>query len=261
MWTSLREIVRFREMLLMLIYRDLQAKSRRAFLGYLWVVAQPLVATGVFTILVQLVLKADAGQPVPYPLFVLSGMVLWQYFANSVVASTESFTNNLDLIIQVYFPREILVLYPVLSHLIDLGLGLLLVILGVFVSGVPVTRAVLSLPLLIAILALLAFALGLLLAPLNAGFHDVGRIVGILLGLAMYAAPVLYPLSRVPARLLPWFLLNPVAIVISAFHAILFTPEALELWRLGFAAGVALAILMGARLAFRVFERVLADVI
>jgi lipopolysaccharide transport system permease protein len=248
-------------MLLMLIYRDLQVKTRRACLGYVWVVAQPLVATGVFTVLVQLVLKADAGQPVPYPVFVLSGMVLWQYFANSLIAGTESFTKNLDLILQVYFPREILVLYPILSHLIDLALGVGLVLLGLLVSGVPVTWAVLSLPVLVAILALLAFGLALLLAPLNAGFHDVARIVGVLLGFAMYAAPVLYPVRSVPEWLRPWLLLNPVATVISAFHAILFAPEALELWRLGLAGGIAIAILAGARLAFGLFERVLADVL
>lgn len=261
MGTTFREIIRFREMLLMLIYRDLQAKTRRAFLGYLWVVAQPLVATGVFTVLVQVVLKADPGQAVPYPLFLLSGMVLWQYVANSVVASTESFTKNLDLIIQVYFPREILVLYPVLSHLIDLGVGLSLVFVGVVVAGIPLTWSLLWLPVLVAILGFLAFGLGLLLAPLDAGFHDVSRIVGILLGLAMYAAPVLYPLRSVPDWLLPWLLLNPVAVVISSFHAILFDPQSLELWRLGLAGGIALGTLAGARLMFRLFERVLADVV
>src|SRR6266511_1923830 len=121
-----------RELLLILVERDLRSRTKQALIGYGWIVLQPLVATGVFTLVVQFVLRLDLSGDVPYPLFLLSGMVIWQYFANSLIGSTESLTQHLDLITQVAFPREVLVLYPIVARLLDVAVGLVLV--GVFMA-------------------------------------------------------------------------------------------------------------------------------
>ena len=93
----------------MLVLRDLKARTKQAYLGYFWILVQPLLLTGAFSFLVQQVLgRNDLSTDVPYPLFVMAGVIPWQFFANSLNESSESLVKNVDLVRQVYFPREIL---------------------------------------------------------------------------------------------------------------------------------------------------------
>src|ERR1700745_1100638 len=114
----------------MLVIRDLKARTKQAYLGYLWILIQPLLLTGVFSVLVQQVLGRTDLSDIPYPVFLMAGVIPWQFFANSLNESTESLVKNVDLVRQVYFPREILAIYPVFSRLIDVVVGC--VALGVF---------------------------------------------------------------------------------------------------------------------------------
>src|SRR4030088_3308155 len=114
---------RWREILYMLVLRDLKARTKQAYLGYLWILIQPLLLTGAFSFLVQQVLGRSDLSDVPYPVFVMSGVIAWQFFANSLLECTESLVKNVDLVRQVYFPREILAIYPVFARLIDVAVG------------------------------------------------------------------------------------------------------------------------------------------
>src|SRR5919198_1617828 len=120
---KLRELYRYREILLMLVLRDLKARTKQAYLGYLWIIIQPLLLTGAFSFLVQQVLGRTDLADVPYPVFVMAGVIAWQFFANSLNESTESLVKNVDLVRQVYFPREILAIYPVFARLVDVVVG------------------------------------------------------------------------------------------------------------------------------------------
>src|SRR6266567_1997470 len=110
---------RWREILYMLVLRDLKARTKQAYLGYFWILIQPLLLTGAFSFLIQSVLGRDDLADVPYPVFVMAGVIAWQYFANSLNECAESLVKNVDLVRQVYFPREILAVYPVFARLID----------------------------------------------------------------------------------------------------------------------------------------------
>ncbi len=250
-----------RELLLILVERDLRSRTKQALIGYGWIVLQPLMATGVFTLVVQFVFRLDLSGDVPYPLFLLSGMVIWQYFANSLIGSTESLTQHLDLITQVAFPREVLVLYPVVARLLDVAVGLVLV--GVFMAiyRVPPAWTLLLLPALVLLTGGLAFALGLILAPLQAALRDTARLVTILLGLALYAAPVVYPLAAVPERWQAIYLANPMAAIVAAVHQVVLIGRPPELAPIALATAIVLGALVAADRAFRVFEMVLADII
>ena len=117
------QFARWREILYMLVLRDLKARSKQAFLGYFWILIQPLLLTGVFSVLVQQVLGRGDLSDVPYPVFLMAGVIPWQFFANSLNESTESLVKNVDLVRQVYFPREILAIYPVFARLVDVAIG------------------------------------------------------------------------------------------------------------------------------------------
>ena len=121
---GLGELFRFREMLYILVYREIKVRAKQAYLGYVWVLVQPLLATGVFSVLVQGVFGLDLVEELPYPLFVLSGTVLWQFFSAGLVASSEALVQDASLLTQISFPRTVLVLYPLLARLVDLTICL-----------------------------------------------------------------------------------------------------------------------------------------
>src|SRR5947209_17353140 len=137
------------DILYMLVLRDLMARTKQAHLGYLWILIQPLLLTGVFSFLIQQVLGRTDLSDIPYPVFLMAGVIPWQFFANSLNESAESLVKNVDLVRQVYFPREILAVYPVVARLTDVAVGF--VPLGVFLLGlhVPPSGRVVLLPLIV----------------------------------------------------------------------------------------------------------------
>src|SRR5438445_9005824 len=162
--TRRTNFARWREILYMLVLRDLKARTKQAYLGYLWILIQPLLLTGVFSFLVQQVLGRTDLSDIPYPVFLMAGVIPWQFFANSLNESTESLVKNVDLVRQVYFPREILALYPVVARLTDVAVGC--VALGVFMVFfyVAVSGWVLLLPVVVLVEMLFAAAVGMLLS-------------------------------------------------------------------------------------------------
>src|SRR5258708_10732774 len=103
----MQKLIRWREILYMLVLRDLKARTKQAYLGYLWILIQPLLLTGAFSFLVQQVLQRTDLSDLPYPVFVMAGVIPWQFFANILNESPESLVKNGDLVRHVYFPSEI----------------------------------------------------------------------------------------------------------------------------------------------------------
>ncbi len=254
-------LARSREILFMLVLRDLQARSRQAYLGYLWLVVQPLLMTGAFSFLVQRVLGRGDQSDVPYPLFLLAALVPWQFFANSLTDSAESLVKNVDLVRQVFFPREILAIYPIFARLLDVLVGCLVLAVFMVYFHVPPSGWVILVPLILLIEMLFAAALGLLLSAANVGWRDVSRGLPLLLFLMLYAVPVLYPLEAVPAALRPIYDLNPLAQLVDAFRAAVLGTHAPDLVGLGLIGLLGILALVAAQRVFSVFDGVLADVV
>jgi lipopolysaccharide transport system permease protein len=252
---------RWREILLVLVLRDLQARSRQAYLGYLWILIQPLLLTGVFTFLVQRVLGRADQSAVPYPLFLMAALVPWQFFANSLVDSAESLVKNVDLVRQVYFPREILAVYPVFARLVDVAVGCVaLAGFMVYFQIVPSPWVLLA-PVILFEEMLFASAFGLLLSAANVGWRDVSRGLPLLLFLLLYAVPVLYSPESVPASIRPIYDLNPLAFLVDTFRASVLGTHAPDLVGVGIVGLLGVLTLVIAQRVFSVFDGVLADVI
>ncbi|HEY3063343.1 MAG TPA: ABC transporter permease [Chloroflexota bacterium] len=252
---------RWREITVMLVLRDLQARSRQAYLGYLWLIVQPLLLTGVFTFLVQRVLgRADQGD-VPYPLFLLAALVPWQFFANSLTESAESLVKNVDLVRQVYFPREILAIYPIFARLVDVAVGCLALAAFMIYFNVPPSGWVILAPIILLEEMLFAAALGLLLSAANVGWRDISRGLPLLLFLVLYAVPVLYARESVPQAIRPIYDLNPLAFLVDAFRAAILGTHPPDLLGLGVVGLLGILCLLIAQRVFSVFDGVLADVI
>jgi lipopolysaccharide transport system permease protein len=252
---------RWWEILYMLVQRDLKARSKQAYLGYLWIFIQPLLLTGVFSVLVQQVLGRNNLSNIPYPVFLLAGVIPWMFFANSLNESTESLVKNVDLVRQVYFPREILAIYPVFARLVDVAIGCLALAAFMLLWHVPVSGWVVLAPVVLFEVMLFAIAFGLLLSAANVGWRDVSRGLPLILFLMLYAVPVLYPPELIPRALRPLYDLNPVAHLVDAFRTAVIGSQAPDLMALAVLGILGIISVVAAQRLFSVFDGVLADVI
>jgi lipopolysaccharide transport system permease protein len=255
------KIARWREILFMLVLRDLKARTKQAYLGYFWILVQPLLLTGAFSFLVQQVLGRSDLSDVPYPVFVMAGVIPWQFFANSLNESSESLVKNVDLVRQVYFPREILAIYPVFARLVDVAVGC--VALGAFMLffHVPAAGSIVLLPVIVVVEMLFAASAGMLLSAANVGWRDISRGLPLVLFLMLYAVPVLYAPERVPAAIRPVYDLNPMAHLVDAFRAAVLGTHPVDVLGLVILAALGALMLVLAQRIFSVFDGVLADVI
>jgi lipopolysaccharide transport system permease protein len=252
---------RWREILYMLVLRDLKARSKQAYLGYLWILIQPLLLTGVFAVLVQQVLGRNNLSDIPYPVFLLAGVIPWMFFANSLNESTESLVKNVDLVRQVYFPREILAIYPIFARLVDVAIGCVALAVFILLWHVPVSGWVVLVPVILFEVMLFATAFGLLLSAANVGWRDVSRGLPLVLFLMLYAVPVLYPPELIPRTLRPLYDLNPVAHLVDAFRTAVIGSQPPDLMALAVLGILGIVAVVAAQRLFSVFDGVLADVI
>ena len=259
--TRRTNIARWREILYMLVLRDLKARTKQAYLGYLWILIQPLLLTGVFSFLIQQVLGRTDLSDIPYPVFLMAGVIAWQFFANSLNESAESLVKNVDLVRQVYFPREILAVYPVVARLTDVAVGCIALGIFMLVLHVPLSGWVVLVPLIVLEEMLFAAACGMLLSAANVAWRDVSRGLPLVLFLMLYAVPVLYSPDRVPAGIRPVYNLNPIAHLVDAFRAAVLGTHEPDLVGLAVVGLIGIIALVLAQRIFSIFDGILADVI
>jgi lipopolysaccharide transport system permease protein len=255
---DLREIWAYRELLVIFAWRDLKVRYRQTVLGVVWVIGQPLLGMIIFTFLFNRVARIETA--LPYSVFVLSGLLIWNFFSGVVQHAGNSLIGSAFLISKVYFPRLAVPLSTVAVQLVDLGVsGVLLAALMVWYRVTP-ALSVLLLPLAILLALVFALGLGLWISALNVQYRDVRVVIPFVLQLAMYATPVVYPLERLPEKYRNLAVLNPLTGMVEAFRAALFgTPVA---WQpVAVSAFVALAVLVSGLFYFRRMERLFADVL
>jgi len=256
---NLSELWYYRELLYFLTLRDVKVRYKQTLMGFAWVIIQPLGTMLIFTLIFNRFVRLDAG-PLPYPLFALSGLLLWLFFANAVTNSTNSLISNTNLITKVYFPRMFIPAASVGAGLVDLSVAFLLLVAMVIYYGLTFTLNLLLLPVVILLMTLLALGVGLLSAALTVKYRDLRHALPFIIQLWMFASPVIYPVSVVPHRW-KWLLtVNPVAGIIEGFRAAL-TGQPFNWFHLSVAAAITLIVVLFSVYIFRRFEDTFADVI
>ena len=247
--TVYADVFRYRELLGNLFRRDLQAKYRGSALGVLWTVANPVMLMGVYLLVFGVVWPSPFAQGGHYPLFLLSGLALWTFFAAAVQSATRSMLDNANLIRKTRFPRQLVPLSVVFAHLVSFAamLGILLVVNFVVLARVRATEW-LAIPLAVLFVGLVS-GLGLLFASLNVLFRDVEFIVAALLVPWFFLTPILYGLDTVASShrdvgaVIHW--VNPLSPAVEAVRAPLFLgtlPRWTDALYLVVACGVSLAL-------------------
>ena len=255
------ELWRYRDLWLTLALRDIKLRYRQTALGVAWVVLLPLIASGVFTLVFSLVAKLPSDGS-PYFLFVFAGFLGWSSFQNTLTRCSISLVGNSVLVTRVYFPRVILPASTVLASLLDFGVGTVLFLAALLVRGeLPSPGSLLLVPVLLVLLQLLALGLGLFMAALTVRFRDVLYVLPVLIQLLLYASPVAYGVSVVPAHLRRFYLLNPVAPLLDALRAALLGRGDIHWLAVAGSTVVTLIILATGLLFFLHQDRRSADVI
>jgi len=213
----LRELWEYRELLYFFVWRDVKVRYKQTVVGVLWVVLQPLMTMGVFTIFFGRLAKLPS-EGLPYPVFYFAALVPWAYFATALSNCTNIVVANQHVITKVYFPRLVLPLAAVSSGLVDFAIGLVVMITLAFGFGIHVTPTVALLPVFLLLALLTALGVGLWTSALNALYRDVASIIPFVIQFWMLASPVAYPSSLVPARWRWLYGLNPMAGVIDGFR-------------------------------------------
>lgn len=253
------ELLNYRELLFSFMWRDIKIRYKQTALGFLWAIIQPLFMMVIFTVIFGGFAKIPSDG-IPYPLFSFAALLPWLLFSEGLTRSTMSMVSNANIMTKVYFPRLIMPVSGILSPLVDFAVSIsILVIIMAFYGFVP-TINVVFLPLFILLALATSLGVGLWLSALNVKYRDFQYTVPFIIQLWMYASPVVYPASIVPASLKLLYSLNPMAGVIEGFRwALLGTemPGAMIL----VSVGVVILLLVSGAFYFRRMEQYYADVV
>jgi lipopolysaccharide transport system permease protein len=219
------ELWHFRELFLVMAWRDVAVRYKQTVLGILWAILQPVVSMIVFTFIFNRVGRIQSGDATPYPIFLYVGLLLWQYYSSTLTNASNSLVSHQNMLQKIYFPRLILPATAATTGLVDLAFSsLVLAGMMVYYRYSPPVLGLLTLPLLFACTILAALGFGFFLAAVNVKYRDVRHALPFVIQILMYVTPVIYPvklLNRhvVIKHLMLW--LNPISGVITNARAAL----------------------------------------
>lgn len=254
-----KELWDYRELLFVLAWRDVTVKYKQTLLGVSWVVFQPVITTGIFSIFFGKIAKIPSDG-LPYPLFVLIGLVFWNFFSAGVSNASNSLLSNSHIITKVYFPRVIVILSAILTAGVDFLVTLVVLVVAILFYGyLPSPIVLLVLPAITLILLLTMAGLGLFAAAVNVRFRDVRYILPFFIQIGLYVTPVIYPLSAIYDYRKWLLMLNPLTGVIESAR-IVFIGKNVDWGLIGISFMISLVIFVVGLYCFRATEDVFVDI-
>lgn len=262
---QLKDIWRYRDLLMLFVRRDFVAVWKQTILGPLWFFIQPLLTTLMMVVIFGRVANlAPAG--VPGILFYLSGIVAWNYFAQCLTATSNTFTANANIFGKVYFPRVVVPLSIVVSNLLKFGVQFLLFLVifsyYLFTSNeINPNIYILLTPIFIIIMGVLGLGFGIFFSSFTTKYKDLGFLIGFGVQLAMYASPVILPLATFPEKYKWIALVNPMTSIIEGFRYAYLGIGSLDLGLLGYSAGFAITVFFLGLTFFNKVEKSFMDTV
>ena len=253
---TLREIYDYREMIYMLVRRDLRGKYKGSMLGFAWTFINPLLQLAVYTMVFSVVMRSGIDK---YYIFLFVALIPWLAMANSVTGGATCVTGQQNLVTKIHFPRQVLPITTVTTQFVNMLLCMI-VVLAVCLFSIGLNLAVLwyLIPVIL-VEYLLAMGIAFLVSGLTVYFRDLEHILGIFVMAWQFLSPVMYSVEMVPEHLRGVFNLNPMTSVITAYRQILYYKTAPDLTTMITALGMALLFLVAGWFAFRKLERHFAE--
>lgn len=212
---EIKEIFRYHELLRNLVLRDIKVRYKRSVLGFLWMMLNPLLIMLVLTLVFSEIFKFRTEN---YTVYVLSGIIFWNFFSQSTAITVKSFIGNVSLIKKVAVPRSIFPFSTITSALVNFLFALIPLYLVVFLSGASLSSSPYLILISVSLTFVFAFGLSLMLATLAVFFHDTVHIYDVLLFAWMYATPIFYPHSVVPEKYRFVLEMNPLYHLLNLFR-------------------------------------------
>ena len=253
------ELWRYRELLWVLVERDIKVRYKQTALGFAWAIIQPVMLMLVFSIFFGRLAKMPADG-LPYPIFVYAGLLPWTFFANAITSSAGSLVSSSNLVSKVYFPRLIIPLASAGSGLADFAVAAVVLLVMMLWYGIGWSLNLLLAPLLIAGTVFIALGVGIALAALTVAYRDFRYVVPFLVQVWMFATPVVYPASLVPTEWRWLLFLNPMAGFIEGFRAA-FLGRPFDWTAIAISLAVAAVLFLLGAAYFEKVERRFADII
>lgn len=272
--SDVREIVGARELLGNLVQRELRGKYKGTALGWGWSLVNPLASTAIFTVVFSAILRIEppigVGGLHNYALFLLCGLLTWNFFSGAISSGMGVLTGNSNLIKKTYFPRRLLVVANVAALFVTYGIEMVVLAVVFLLFGVNVLPWIPLVLVVMAIAALFGLGIGMFLSVVNVYFRDTAHFVTIALQIWFYASPIIYPISLVEAtrdsagwagtfRIADIYQLNPMVGLIEAIRAMWYEGRWPDFGSLGYVLAVAFVVLLLGNLVFGKLEKRLAE--
>ncbi len=218
-WHSIRIWL---ELIRNLAVRDVETRYKHSLLGLYWAIINPLMMALIFSFVFTVIFHASS-KPIPYVVFLLTGLTFWNLFANSIMSATGSITGNATLLSKLYFPRVVIPTASVMARFIDFLFALFVLVVFILAYHVRVYSSLFWIAPILGVQTLFALGVGYLMAAFNVLYRDMTQLVGLLLMIWMYLSPVMYPIGTVSNTIQSILLLNPMGALIQAERDLLFT--------------------------------------
>lgn len=257
---NLAELWEYRELVYLMVWRELKVRYKQTMLGVAWAVVQPFFTMIVFSV----IFGRLAGLPsdgLPYPVFSFAALLPWQLFSLALNESSNSVVTNQRLLTKIYFPRLLLPISAVAVALSDFAIAFVVLLAMMAYYGVAPSIAIVTIPLWTLLAVVSALGIGLWLAALNVRYRDIRYTLPFLTQIWLYATPIAYSTSLIPERWRPLYALNPMVGVVEGFRWALLGSGSLPGRMLMISTGAVLTILISGLFYFRTTERTFADVV
>jgi lipopolysaccharide transport system permease protein len=258
---NLREVWRYRDLLLIFIQRELKLLYKQTALGAIWVILQPLIAAVIFAVIFGRVAKLPSDGE-PYLLFVFCGLTVWTYFSQALQRAGNSLVQNAQLVSKVYFPRLLIPLARTLGPVVDFAVVFTVLFALMAAYGYHLSALRLAVvPGLLVLMISTATGVALFFAALSVRYRDCTYVLPYFIQIWFYASPVVYPVSLVPVRWRPWLALNPAVGFIESFRWAVLGHGVMTVQMLFITVLMSILVLLAGVFFFRRVERDFADII
>ncbi|QQR96697.1 MAG: ABC transporter permease [Sphingobacteriales bacterium] len=260
------QLFQYSDLLKMFLIRDIAVNYKQTVLGPLWFIAQPIMTTIIYVFVFGNIANLSTDG-IPKPLFYLCGIIIWNYFSDCFIRTSDTFSQNADIYGKVYFPRLISPISVVISNTLKFFIQLLLFItiyMYLILSNdynLQIQVSIVFLPLLIFLMSLLGLGFGLIFSSLTTKYKDLKFLIQFGVQLLMYATPVIYPLSSIPDKYKFYFKLNPITYIIEAFKYSFFGTGQTNVGGLIYSSVIIIFILFLGILIFNKTEKSFMDTI
>lgn len=261
-WAALNvgELWKYRDLLWILVNRDIKLLYKQTALGFGWVALQPLIGANILALIFGRFAKLPSDGA-PYLLFVFCGLTAWTYFSNSMQRASNSLIRNSQLVSKVYFPRMLIPLATMFAVLVDFAVMIVMLFIFMGVYRFPVTLRLVAIPGLLLLMMLAATGVALWFSAVSVKYRDTSYAFPFFAQIWMYASPVVYPTSMVPAKWQTVYALNPAVGFVEGFRWAVLGHSALSLNVLLITIAMSLFLFFSGAFFFRRVERGFADVI